>query len=154
VTIKDALFREIKYGLCGASGTLNGIVDPSHIKLDMRNVPSKTKADSDYPYIVFRSVTNLENQVQFARDRVEIEIIGLRSSANTGDDTLETVRNAVMNWFAWKQQTWGKFLEDGTTDPNGGLRLKCIYLSKVEGFSQELDEKSHIMLFLFTYMRA
>jgi hypothetical protein len=138
----------LKYG-----PVLTGLVDPSHIKLDMRNSPSKTKADSDYPYIVFRSVTTMENSVQFVRDRVEIEIIGLRSSATTGDDALETIREAIMNYFAWEQKTWGKFNADGTPNPSGGLRLKCIPISKVEGFNQELDEKVHILMFLFNYTR-
>lgn len=145
----------MKYGLCANAGELVGIVSGTNIKLDMRNTPSIGRTDADYPAIVFRRVTSSENnQVNYARERIEIEIIGLRSSSTVGDDTLESIREILLNHFSGIQRTWGKFLADGTADPTGGLRLHCNYISTVEGFSQELDEKAHILIFLFNYLRS
>jgi hypothetical protein len=124
----------------------------AHIKLDMRNEPPN-KTDADYPAIVFRTVTQMENQVQYVRERVEIELIGLQSSETTGEELLEQLREAVMNAFAWQTKTWGKFTADGTPDPTGGLRLQCSFVSKVEGFNKDFDEKVYILLFFFTYLR-
>ncbi len=147
IDIKTALYRELRFG-----PTLAGLMDQTKIKLDMRLEPT-TKTDAEYPEIVFRSVTQLENQVQYVRERVEIEIIGLRSSTTTGEAKLEQIRTAIMDEFPWQTKTWGKYAADGTPDPNGGLRLQCMFINKVEGFNSEFDEKVYILMFLFTYLR-
>lgn len=121
----------------------------------MRSVPSKTKAESDYPQLVFRRVMRTEdNAVNYSRERIEIEIIGLRSSAAKGDSLIEIIRTVIVKEFSAQTKTWGKYDAGGTPDPNGGLRLHCQYLSTTEGFSSELDEKAHVLLFLFAFVRA
>lgn len=155
LTIKDALYRELRYGVCGVGGPLHGILDPANIKLDMRNVPSATKSDAEYPWCIFRRVTESEdNQVNYDRARIEIELVGLRSSATKGDDLLEQMKDIVKDYFKNQTKTWGQFQEDGTPDATTGLRMKGIYLSGTEGFSGELDEKVHLLIFSFNYLRS
>jgi hypothetical protein len=151
MTIKDALYRELKYG-----PALVGLVSPSNIKLDMRNSVSSTKSESAYPYVLFRRITSSENnQVRVAGERFEIEAIGLRSSGQSGDDTLEAIRTALLNaYVTGKGAKWGAYDEDGTPNPSQGVGLKCHYISTVEGYSEDFEEKSHIHIFRFTFLRS
>lgn len=152
--IKDALFREIKYAVCGAGGALQGIVAADHVKLDARLSPSSLRDEADYPWLVFRRVRNAENnQVKYARVEVEIEAIGLRSSAAKGDDLLEEIREALIDHFAGKRKTWGKFTVAGDADPDGGLLMTAEYQDTVEGYDEKTQEKYHTLTFSFTYLR-
>lgn len=153
VTIKDALFRELKYGLCGSGGTLESLMSATNIEMDMRtNAPAPV--DGSYPFIVFRSVNNFEdNQINYTRERVEIELIGLRSSPTKGDDLLQQMRDLIKDHFMGRFKTIGKFTANGAADPNGGLKVKAVYINTVEGFDESLKEKAHIMIFIFTAVR-
>lgn len=154
MTIKDCLYRELRYRLCGSSGALNGLVSPDHVKLDMRNTITSSKSPAEYPWIVFRRITESENNlVSHARERFEIEIIGLRSSPTKGDALLEQIKDAIKDHFKGKHKTFGKFTSDGTADPGGGLKLKCQYVDTVEGFDAELEEKALITIWFLTYLR-
>lgn len=153
VTIKDALYREMRYGLCGSGGTLEELVSGENIELDMRT-DAPDKVDANYPYIVFRTVNNFEdNQIRYTRERIEIELIGLRSSATKGDDLLQQIRDLIKDHFMGKRKTFGKFTSAGVADPSGGLLLKSVYINTVEGFDESLKEKAHIMIFIFTTVR-
>lgn len=154
ISIKEALYREIKYKMCGVGGVLYGLVSATRIKLDMRNSPT-TKTDAEYPWIVFRRITESENnQVNYSRNRIEIEVIGLRSSATKGDDLLEQIKDIIKDYFKDQTRTWGQFTSTGTPDAATGLRMKGIFMNAVEGFNQDMDEKAHILVFLFTYLRS
>lgn len=147
--IKDAIYRELRYGT-----VLTGLVSGGNIKLDMRSSVNATRSESAYPFVVFRRVSGTEdNQVRAADERIEIEAIGLRSSANVGDDKLEQIRDALIDHFAGKHKTYGKFDANGNADPTGGLKLSARYVNTVEGFSDDLEEKVQILLFDFAYIR-
>jgi len=153
--IKDAIYRELRFG-----PVFNGLMDGAafrraNIKMDMRSVPSATKADADYPYVVFRRISRTElTQVSYDRERIEIEVIGLQGSATKGDELLEGMENALIDRFGGKSGRWGAFTTDGTPDPTGGLPMKGIYLTSNDGYTGELHEKSRVLVFLFAYLRA
>ena len=138
--VKDALYRELQYG-----AVLSGLVPQSNIKLDMRNTPDRL-----YPFVVFRRITSSENVVRYVRERVEIEVIAARSQEALLDD----IRDALLAEFAGQQKTWGQFTSDGVPDPETGLRMRCLHVSTVEGYSNDLQEKTHIHIFLFSYIRG
>jgi hypothetical protein len=149
MSIKDAIYRELRY-----SPVLMGLVDGSNIKLDMRSDVDALRQESSYPIVIFRRVISTEhNGVRVAQERIEIELIGLQSSATKGDDRLEQIREAIINYFAGKRLTWGKFDANGNADPSGGLRMTARYVNTVDGFSEELDEKVQILLFDFSFVR-
>ena len=153
MTIKEALHRELKYGLC-RDGALSGLVDPNRVKLDRRDAVSSTASAEEYPWIIFRRITeNEHNIIPHARERIEFEIIGLHGSAAKGDTLLEQVKDAIKDHFKGKLKTFGKFTADGTADPTGGLKLKCRYMDTVEDRETSLKEKSQIMVFFFSYIR-
>lgn len=153
MTIKTALYRELKYNLCGSGGALYGLVSSSRVKLDMRTNVDRTEAN--YPWIIFRRVTEGENNfVEYAGERFEIEIIGLRSSATKGDTLLEQIKDAIKDHFKGTHKTIGKYTANGTADPTGGLKVRARYFDTVEGFDETLEEKAHIMIFFFTYIRS
>ena len=52
--IKEALYRELRFG-----GALEGLLDPSRVKLDMRQEVASSR--DAYPYLVFRRVTSSED---------------------------------------------------------------------------------------------
>ena len=153
MTVKEAIYRELRFGLC--AGPLSGVLSPAKIKLDMRGSPSRQKLETDYPFLVFRRVREAEdNQVKYAEDRYEFELIGLRSSAAVGDDLLETVKDAVKDYFMGKTRTWGAFSPTGTPYPTQGVRASAHYQGCTEGFSPELTEKAHLLSFAFRYVRG
>ncbi len=154
MTTKDALFREIKYALAGEGGALEGLLEQSHIKMDVRIQPSSSQSESDYPWLIFRRVTWEENKVRYSRERFEIELIGLQSSPTKGDDLLELIKNALIDHFAGRVKTWGKFAEDGTVDTDGGLRMKAVFIDTVDMSEHETKEKVQILMFAFTHVRA
>jgi hypothetical protein len=155
VTVKDALFRELKYNLCGAGGALDGILSPARVKLDARLSPSSERAEDDYPWLVFRLAKQTEDDpIRYATATVEIAVIGLRSSAAKGDDLLESIRGKLIDHFAGKRKTWGQFQEDGSPDDAQGLRMSCAYQDTVEALDATLMEKFYIMVFNFAYLRA
>lgn len=120
----------------------------------MRNTVSSEKDEADYPWVIFRRITESEdNRIPYARERFEIEIIGLRSSATKGDAILEPIKNAIKDHFKGTIKTIGKFTADGTPDPDGGIRVKSRYVDTVEGYDQTLKEKSLIMIFFLSYIR-
>lgn len=153
MTIKEVLHREIKYALC-RDGALSDLVSPDRVKLNNRGNVSSTKSPDDYPWIIFRRITETENNiVPYVRERVEIEIIGLRGNAEKGDELIEQVKDAIKNHFKGKLKTYGKFTEDGAADPTGGLRLKCRYESTIDDHETSLTELSQIMIFFFSAIR-
>lgn len=150
MSIKDAIYRELRY-----SPVLTGLVDGKNIKQDMRSDVDALRQENSYPIVIFRRVVSTEhNSVRVAQERIEIELIGLQSSATKGDDRLEQIRETIMNYFAGKRLTWGKYDANGNPDPSGGLRMTARYVNTVDGFSEELDEKVQIMLFDFSFVRA
>lgn len=152
MTIKEAVYREIRFGLCGSGGALDGLVSGTKVKLDMRNTVTST--ESDYPFILFRRVTSSEdNQVNYAREQIELQVIGLRASATKGDSLLEEIREAILDEWMGTHKTFGAYTANGVADPTGGLRLRCQYLSTEEGFDADLQEKAHVLNFSFTYLR-
>lgn len=145
--IIDAIYRELRFGLASDLG-----VAEDHIKLERRNTISK--AESDYPWVIFlRSESSEDNQIRYARERIDIALIGLQSSPTKGDALLEEMRVTLVNHFAGKHKRWGQYEEDGTPDPDGGLRMFCQYLNTVEAFDGDLEEKMQILSFVFTYIR-
>jgi len=155
VNTKDALWREIAYGLCGAGGLLESYAEQDHVVLDMRLNPDSAKSEADYHWIVLRRVTAAEdNRIRYRGERYEIELLGLRSSATKGDDALEAMQDIVIDHFSGKVKTFGKFTADGTPDPTGGLKLKVRYIDTAEGFDQEFDEKAHILMFMVHHVRS
>lgn len=153
MTTKECLYRELRYGLC--AGALSGLVAGDHIAMDLRPTPSAQRSESDYPWLIFRRVTEGEdNQVAYQRERFEIVLIGLHESSTKGDDLLEQVKDAIKGHFAGKRKTWGKFDANGNADSGGGVKLKCVYLDTADSFSDDLDEKVQIMQFIFTRVRA
>ena len=149
MSIKDAIYRELRYG-----AVLTGLVDGKNIKQDMRSDVDSSRQEGSYPIVIFRRIINTEhNRVRAAQERIEIELIGLQSSAAKGDDLLEQIREAIIDYFAGKRLTWGKFDASGNPDPNGGLRMTARYVNTVEGFSEEMDEKVQILLFDFSFVR-
>jgi len=153
MTIKDALYREFKYGLCGIGGVLHGLVDPTRVKHYLRNRPSATKKSTEYPYIVFRRVTKSQNKVRYTRERVEVEIIGLQADSKVGDDMLEQIEEILITYMDDTTKKWGQFTSSGTPDSTQGLGMTCRHISSVEGYSPEMDEKAHILIFAFYYLR-
>lgn len=154
MTTKDAIYRELKFGLAGAGGALDGLIAQNHIKMDVRIQSSSMQSEDDYPWIIFRRVILEENDVRYSRERYEIELIGLQSSGSKGDDLLEEIRNALVDHFAGKLKTWGKFTADGTAEPDGGLKMKSVYLDSVDMSEFETKEKVHLLMFAFTHVRA
>lgn len=154
MTTKEVLYREIRYGLCGSGGALENLLAGDHVKMDLRPEVSETRSESDYPWLIFRRVSESEdNQVQYQRERIEIELIGLHASATKGDDLLEQIKDAIKDHFMGKRKTWGKFDENGNADANGGEKLKAFYVDTVDGYSEGLDEKYQIMIWIFTRVR-
>lgn len=152
---KDALWREIAYGLCGDGGLLGPYAGPDHVVLDMRLSSDSAKSESDYHWIVLRRVTAAEdNRIRYRGERYEIELLGLRSSATKGDDALEAMGSILVDHFAGKVKTFGKFSADGTPDPSGGLKLKCRYIDTAEGFDETMEEKAHILMFMVHHVRS
>jgi len=155
VNTKDALWREIAYGLCGAGGLLASYARQDHVVLDMRLTPDSLMAESDYHWIILRRVTAVEdNRVRYRGERYEIELLGLRSSATKGDDALEAMQDILIDHFAGKVKTFGKFTSNGTADPSGGLKLKVRYIDTAEGFDETMEEKAHILMFMVHYVRS
>jgi hypothetical protein len=149
MSIKDAIYRELRYG-----PVLTGLVDGAKIKQDMRSDVDALRQEGSYPIVIFRRVINTEqNKVHVAQERIEMELIGLQSSATKGDDRLEQIRETIINYFAGKRMTWGKYDANGTPNPNGGLRMSAHYVNTVDGFSEEMDEKVQILLFDFSFVR-
>ncbi|MDB5344262.1 MAG: hypothetical protein JWP89_2639 [Schlesneria sp.] len=154
MTIIDAIYRELRFGLCGTGGALENLVAEDHIKQDMRNTIDSGKAPATYPWIIFRRITESENnQIRYSRERFEIEIIGLRSSPTKGDGLIEQIKDAIKDHFAGKLKTFGKFTSEGMADPDGGLKLKSFYSDTTEGYDVTLTEKAKIMVFFFSYIR-
>lgn len=154
MTLKDALWRELKYGLCGSGGTLEGLVEQDHVKLDVRIEPDSARPEADYPWILFRVARHEEDdQVRYVKGTVEITLIGLRSSAAKGDTLLEELRTLLIDHFSGKRKTWGKFDADGNADPSGGLRMGCAYRDTVEAVDDTLNEKLYVLVMDFAYAR-
>ena len=150
MSIKDAIYRELRYG-----SVLTGLVSGTQIKQDMRSDIDASRQEGNYPLVIFRRVINTEhNAVCVSQERIEIELIGLQSSSTKGDDLLEQIREAIIDYFAGKRVTWGKYDENGNPDPNGGLLMTARYVNTVEGFSEELDEKVQVLLFDFSFIRS
>lgn len=149
MTIKDAIYRELCFG-----PVLQPFTNGSHVKQDMRSEVDAMRKEGTYPIVIFRRVVSSErNDVRAAQERIEIELIGLQSSAAKGDDFLERMREAIIDHFEGKRRTWGKFDAEGNPDPTGGLRMAARYVNTIEGFSEELDEKVQILLFDFSFIR-
>ncbi len=154
MTTKDAIFRELRYGLAGSGGALEGLIDPLRIKMDVRIQPDSEQSDDDYPWLIFRRITSSEdNAVRYARERYEFELIGKISSEDKNDDLLEQIRDALIDHFAGKMKTWGKFTEDGTADPSGGLKMRAMYMDSVDMTEFNSNEKVQILMFTFTHIR-
>jgi hypothetical protein len=153
VLLVDALFRELKFGLAGSGGLLDGKVAQSHIKQDMRQTVDQERAESDYPWIIFSEITENEDQVNYARHRYEVEIIGLRNSATKGDALLREIRGILLDHFKCKHRTWGKFDADGNADPSGGVKAKCSYGGSINGFDEGMVEKRYLLTFVFAFVR-
>ncbi len=149
----DALYRELKFGLAGAGGALDGLVAQSHIKQDMRETVNGTRPESDYPWIIFSEITENEDKVNYARHRYEIEIIGLRNSATKGDALLRGIRDILLDHFKHKRKTWGKFDEDGNADADGGVLATCSYGGSINGFDEAVTEKRYLLTFVFAFVR-
>lgn len=154
MSIKVSLYRELRFGLCGAGGVLENLVSPANVKQDRRNTPPSDRQESNYPYLLFRRVTASEdNDVDYARERIEIEAVGLFSSATVGDDRLEDIREALASHFSGRRRTIGQFRADGTPDAAEGVTVACNYVSTVEGFDEDYQEKAHIHIFIFHLLR-
>jgi hypothetical protein len=145
LTIQEALYRELKFG-----PALLGLVPAARVKLDAR---ADAETGGAYPWVVFRRITSSEhNRVRLARERWEIELIGSLSEAGA-DDLLQAAQEALLDHFAGKHRTWGSFTPEGEESDNG-LRMKCLHVSTVELIDDALAEKAHVLIFLFTYVRA
>ena len=154
MTVKDAFWREIKYGLCGASGALRTYVDQDHVAVDARDDIDAEQSEDDYLWLIItRIIRTEENDTGWTRDRLQLELIGLLRSANVGDDNLEAAAKILKNHFIGKHITIGKFSATGTAEPNGGLRVKCEYIDTVDGFTADVREKSLILQFAAHHMQ-
>lgn len=155
MTLKEALWREIKYGMCGTGGVWDGIVDPDHVCVDARDDIDAENDPADYPWVIIgRAVKTEQNQVNNARERIMFATIGLLRDEDVGDDLLEQMQSDLENHFQGKHKTIGKFTAVGAADPTGGLRVKCEYLNTTDGFSDNEEEKVQIGEFAFGYIRA
>lgn len=134
-TIKDAIYRELKFGT-----TAELFAD---VLLDTRLIAGSL------PVVTFRRITSSEiNEIGYARDRFEIEIV-----ADPADD-VETLREAVLDAFAGKFRTLGAYNEQGTPDATVGLRAKALHVGTVEGYDERTRETYSILIFLFSYLRG
>jgi len=142
LTIQEALFRELKFG-----PAIAGVVPGSHVRLDAR---PEAETGGPYPWVVFRRITSSEdNAVRLARERWEIEVLG-----NFADDALlQAASDAILDRFSAKHQTWGQFTADGDASTGTGLRMRAHHISTVELMDDALSEKSHLLIFRFTYVR-
>ncbi len=153
MTIKDAFWREIKYELCGSGGALEDLVSQDHVAVDARDDIDAEQNEDDYPWIIItRIIRTEENDTAWTRDRLQVEMIGLLRSADKGDDFLESVGKIIKNHFIGKHKTIAKFLENGTADPTGGMRVKTEYINTVDGFTQDVREKSLLLEFAAHHM--
>lgn len=153
MTIKDAIYRELKYNLCGSGGLLDGLVAADHVQLDVRPDIDANKDPADYPWVIFsRASETGDNKVGYTRDRYVIEVIGLLYDADKGDALLEQVKGILKRFFRGKMKTIGKYTAAGVADPNGGLKLACEYINTVEGYDHEDREKMHMLQFAFSYL--
>lgn len=140
MTIKSALWLEMRYG-----SVVDSHMSPSDIAQDVRSEVGST------PYIVIRRASkNEDNQVTIAEERFEFEIIGEADQ----EDTLEAIRDAIVEHFTAKVQTVGQYTADGTPDASTGLKVKGVYVNTVDGFTDETEEKVKLVLFDFTYWRG
>ncbi len=143
--IKDALSRELKFNV------LVGLVDPDNIRLDMQLHASSDK--SDYPFVLFRRITSSEdNRIRYARERIEIEVVGRHLDPNAGDDQVEAICDAILRAFAGKHRTWGKFNADGTPNNAIGLRMRCRHINTIPDNDDE--EVAQLIILMFTYIRS
>lgn len=124
---------------------------PEHIRLDERlDYPSLKNA---YPFVIFRRITSSEdNQVRYARERWEIEVIGRLTSPTAGDDTLQAIHDALLDHFAGKHRTIGSYTSDGVAASDTGIRTKVTHINTIEMI--EGEEKAHLLIFLFHYVRT
>ncbi len=155
MTIKDALWREVKYKLCGAGGLLEDLVAQDHVCVDARDDIDAENDPEDYPWLIISRVTRTEpNPVRYPRERFQFEAIGLLRDTTVGDDRLEQIMDILQNYFGNKHATIGKFTATGGTDTNGGLRVKGEYVQTTDAFSSDEQEKVQIVEFAFGYIRA
>ena len=150
MTIKECCYREVLYALC--PGVLDGLLDPELVKLDMRgDMPARTAAN--YPWLVFSRRRMTLTSAGIMREDIDMALIGLQGSETRSDAFLEQIDAILINHFAFKLKTWGKFTEDGTADPTGGIKARCSFQSLEEAFDGNAEEKMHILSFAFTHIR-
>lgn len=142
ITIKEALYRQLRYG-----AVVEGFVDASDIQLDGR-----LTIDGTRPWLLLRRITSTEdNQVRYARDRFEMEIVVPDSTDR--ESLIESIREAIMEEFAGKRKTVGKYGDDGSPLFEGGLVLNCQHINTIEGYDEDRKEKYQILIFAFRYFR-
>lgn len=155
MTLKEALWREIKYGMCGAGGVWENTVDPDHVCVDARDDIDAENDPDDYPWLVIGRIVKTEHStVQRARERMGFAAIALLRHATKNDDLLETMMTDLQDHFQGTHKTIGKFDEDGTPNANVGLRVACEFINATDGFSENEEEKVQIGEFAFAYNRA
>ncbi len=155
MTLKEALWREVKYGMCGSDGPWHNVVDPEHVCVDARDDIDAENDPDDYPWIVIGRVVKTEqNTVQRARERMMFAGIGLLRNVAKGDDLIEQLMTDLQNWFQGTHKTIGKYTSTGGADPTGGLRVACEYINTTDGFSDSEEEKVQLAEFAFAYNRA
>jgi hypothetical protein len=150
LTLKDALYRELKYG-----PTLSGLVDPAKIKMDVRLEPDSSQSEAEYPYLIFRRVNGpVQDDIGMVKETIEIELIGKISSGTKGDDLLEQIKDGLITKFAGHRKTWGKYTANGVADPSGGLKAAVAHLDSTDAFDDQIDEKIQTLTFVFAYLRS
>lgn len=155
MTLKEAIWREIKFGMCGAGGVWDDVVDPDHVCLDARDDIDAENAETDYPWVIIgRMIKTQPQSIGRVSDRMAIATIGLLRSEDKGDDLLEQLQEDLEDHFHDKHMTIGKFSATGVAEPNGGLRVHGRYINTTDGFSENEDEKVQIGEFAFAYTRA
>ena len=154
MTFKECLYRELKYGTALAS-FFPTAGDRARIKMDLRLQADEPLSEENYPWLVFRRIgMQVDDRTGVVKETVEMDLIGKMSSATKNDDLLEQMKEALISHFGGKRMTFGKFTEDGTADPSGGMKMNSSHLESQDAFDDVFDEKVITLTFAFAYVRT
>lgn len=155
MTSKDAFFLEMKYGLCASGKPLDGKLAQDNIDMDVRAEPPEQKDPDKYLQAVFsRPVRTEQSDINHARDRVDLEIIGLQGIDGKDDDLVEEVGDIVQDHFQGKHKTIGQFDDNGTPNSSKGVKARITLINRTDRFSDDLEEKIQILQFALHHVRG
>lgn len=154
-TLKDAIYKELKFGLAATGGDLDGLVLQDNIKQDKRAEIDQDREAASYPYIIFYRVTSTEQtDIKWRRSRFVIELIGLEGIDGSDDDALEAIHDIILSHFSFRKKRIGGYTDAGVVDATKGLVVKPFYVDTADGSFEGMQEKRQLMQFAFSYVRA